>query len=147
MNDQAERAALTTRWEHYYHGADTGVRGFGATKAEAFEQAALALTAVITDPAIVAQFDVVDLECEAPDDDLLLAEWLNALVYQTATRKLLFSRFAVHIEGTRLRARAWGEAIDVERHRPALEVKGATYSTLRVARHGEGWVAQTVIDV
>jgi len=143
----AERAPRTTRWEHYDHGADIGVRGFGGTKAEAFEQAGLALTAVVADLRAVGQFEVVSLDCEAPDDDLLLAEWLNALIYQMATRKLLFSRFAVRIDGTRLHAQAWGEAIDPERHHPAVEVKGATYTTLRVARHGEGWVAQTVVDV
>jgi len=66
---------------------------------------------------------------------------------RTRARRLLFSRFAVKIEGTRLHAKAWGEPIDAERHKPAVEVKGATYTTLRVARHGEGWVAQTVVDV
>ena len=147
MNGYAERAPRTTRWEHYEHGADIGVRGFGATKAEAFEQAGLALTAAVADLRTVGQFEVITLECDAPDDDLLLAEWLNALVYQMATRKLLFSRFAVKLDGTRLHAQAWGEPIDVERHHPAVEVKGATYTTLRVARHGEGWVAQTVVDV
>lgn len=147
MRPLVERAPRTTRWEHYEHGADIGVRGFGETKAEAFEQAGLALTAVVTDPHKIGQFEAVTLECEAPDDDLLLAEWLNALVYQMATRRLLFSRFSVKIDGTRLRAQAWGEPIDAERHRPAVEVKGATYTTLRVARHGEGWVAQTVVDV
>lgn len=147
MNAYAERAERTTRWEHYEHGADIGVRGFGATKAEAFEQAGLALTAAVADLRTVGQFEVITLECEAPDDDLLFAEWLNALVYQMATRKLLFSRFAVKLDGTRLRASAWGEPIDVERHHPAVEVKGATYTTLRVARHGEGWVTQTVVDV
>jgi SHS2 domain-containing protein len=60
---------------------------------------------------------------------------------------MLFSRFQVTLEGTRLEADAWGEAIDPQRHHPAVEVKGATYTTLRVARDGEGWLAQTVIDV
>jgi tRNA nucleotidyltransferase (CCA-adding enzyme) len=143
----AERGPRTTRWEHYEHGADIGVRGFGATKAEAFEQAALALSAAIADLRVIGQFEAVRIDCEAPDDELLLAEWLNAIVYQMATRKLLFGRFAVKIDGTRLTAQAWGEAIDPERHNPAVEVKGATYTTLRVARHAEGWVAQTVVDV
>lgn len=142
-----ERVPRATRWEHYEHGADIGVRGFGATMAEAFEQAALALSAAVADLRTIGQFEAVTLECEAPDDELLLAEWLNALVYQMATRRLLFSRFAVKIDGQRLHAQAWGEAIDPERHHPAVEVKGATYTTLRVARHGEGWVAQTVVDV
>ncbi|HMB29935.1 MAG TPA: archease, partial [Blastocatellia bacterium] len=39
-----------TYWDHFSHEADMGVLGVGATKEEAFEQAAVALTAVITDP-------------------------------------------------------------------------------------------------
>lgn len=138
---------MAPHWEHYAHEADLGVRGVGATKAEAFEQAALALTAAVTDPGLVQARSRVRLQCEAPDDELLLAEWLNALVYEMATRKMLFSRFAVKLEGTRLAAEAWGEPLDAQRHRPAVEVKGATYTTLRVAREGDTWLAQTVVDV
>lgn len=134
-------------WEHYAHGADVGVRGCATSKPAAFEQAALALTAVITDPAAVAARTRIAIECEAPDDELLLAEWLNALIYEMATRKMLFGRFAVRLEGSRLSAEAWGETVDVARHHPAVEVKGATYTTLRVAPEGSGWVAQTVVDV
>jgi len=135
------------RWEHFEHGADIGVRGLGATKAAAFEQAALALTAAVADPATVRERERVPIACEAPDDELLLAEWLNALVYEMATRRMLFSRFAVALEGNRLRAEAWGEPLDAARHQPAVEVKGATYTGLRVARDNGGWVAQTVVDV
>ncbi len=135
------------RWEHFEHGADVGVRGLGATKAEAFEQAALALTAVLCEPAEVRPLERIALACEAPDDELLLAEWLNALVYEMSTRRMLFSRFAVRLEGTRLEAEAWGEGVDAARHRPAVEVKGATYTLLRVAPDNGGWLAQTVVDV
>lgn len=138
---------MGARWEHFEHGADVGVRGFGASKSESFEQAALALTAVITEPAGVEPRETVAIECEAPDDELLFAEWLNALIYEMATRRMLFSRFAVRIDGTRLRAEARGEPVDVARHHPAVEVKGATYTTLRVARAGDEWIAQTVVDV
>ena len=138
---------MTAHWEHYAHEADLGVRGIGTSKAEAFEQAALALTAAVTDPATVQPRSRVGLQCEAPDDELLLAEWLNALVYEMATRRMLFSRFAVKLEGNRLAADAWGEPLDAQRHHPAVEVKGATYTTLRVARAGDAWIAQTVVDV
>jgi SHS2 domain-containing protein len=60
---------------------------------------------------------------------------------------VLFRRFTVRIEGTRLHAQAWGERVDSERHHPAVEIKGATYTALRVAREGDEWVAQTVVDV
>ena len=135
------------RWEHFEHGADVGVRGLGATKAEAFEQAALALTAAVAEPADVLPLERIALTCEAPDDELLLAEWLNALVYEMSTRRMLFSRFAVSLTGTRLEAEAWGEPVDAVRHRPAVEVKGATYTMLRVAPDNGGWLAQTVVDV
>ena len=138
---------MLPRWEHYEHQADVGVRGFGGSVAEAFEQAALAMTAAVTDLETVRPLQAVRLQCEAPDQELLLAEWLNTLVYEMGTRRMLFSRFKVTLQGTRLSADAWGEAVDRERHHPAVEVKGATYTTLRVAREGEGWLAQTVIDV
>ena len=138
---------MASRWEHFPHGADVGVRGFGASKADAFVQAALAMTAVIADPATVEPREAVAVQCEAPDEELLLAAWLNSLVYEMATRKMLFSRFAVRFDGPLLSGEAWGERIDVARHHPAVEVKGATYTALRVARDPDGWVAQTVVDV
>jgi tRNA nucleotidyltransferase (CCA-adding enzyme) len=135
-------------WENYPHGADIGVRGIGATIEEAFEQAAMAMTAAITDPQSVAPREEVEINCNAPDDELLLAEWLNALVWQMATRRMLFSRFEVQISDHTLRGRAWGEEISRERHQPAVEVKGATYTDLRVQRDETGtWLAQCVVDV
>jgi SHS2 domain-containing protein len=135
-------------WEHFAHGADIGVRGLGATRSEAFEQAALALTAVVTDPAGVAARDGIEIRCEAPDDELLLADWLNALVYEMAMRNALYARFAVELGERRLQARAWGEPLDRARHRPSVEVKGATYTALSVARRADGlWIAQCVVDV
>lgn len=134
-------------WEHYPHGADVGVRGYGASKAQAFERAALALTAVVANPITVRPLESIVIRCEAPDDELLLAEWLNALIYEMATRKMLFSRFAVRIDGAELSAEVRGEHIEPARHHPALEVKGATYTTIHVALEGDKWIAQTVVDV
>ena len=135
-------------WEHFRHGADIGVRGTGGTQAAAFEQAALALTAVVTDPAGVAPDTVVRIACEAPDAEQLLYDWLNALVYEMATRRMLFGRFAVTLDGHRLAADALGEAVDRARHHPAVEVKGATYTALAVTRGDDGtWTAQCVVDV
>jgi tRNA nucleotidyltransferase (CCA-adding enzyme) len=122
---------IAARWEHFPHGADIGVRGMGATLGQAFEQAAVALTAAIADPAAVKPDEAVRLACDAPDDELLLVDWLNALVYEMATRNMLFSRFEVRLEGQHLDAMAWGEALERARHDPAVEVKGATYTALR----------------
>ena len=134
-------------WEHFPHDADVGVRGFGATAAAAFEQAALALTAVVTS-ARVEPLVAVEVSCEAPDLELLFVDWLNTIIYEMAVRKMLFARFAVTIEGPRLKATLSGEAVDVARHAPACEPKGATYTALRVAQQAEGlWSAGCVVDV
>jgi SHS2 domain-containing protein len=135
-------------WEHFPHGADIGVRGIGATKAAAFVQAARAMTAAMVDLDRVEAREAVDVACRAPDDGLLLMDWLNALIYEMATRRMLFSDFTVTIEGHDLRGRALGEAIDIARHEPAVEVKGATVTCLAVEQRGDGsWLAQCVIDV
>lgn len=139
---------MQDRWEHYDHGADIGVRGYGHTEAAAFEQAALALTAVITDPQRVRSDVTVPIACAAADHELLLAAWLNAIVSEMALRGMLFGRFHVELLDGRLEGSASGEPTSVRRHEPAVEVKGATYTTLCVARTGDGgWLAQTVVDV
>jgi SHS2 domain-containing protein len=135
-------------WEHFHHEADIGVRGLGASAAQAFAEAAVALTAVITDPETVACRDTVTLECSAPDLELLFVDWLNALVYEMAIRRMLFRQFDVRLEGTTLHGSACGEAIDIARHQPATEIKGATYTQLAVREDRPGaWRAQCVVDV
>ncbi len=141
-------SVIEPRAELFPHGADIGVRGIGPTCASAFEQAALALTKAVTDPAGIALEDAVEVACEAPDDAFLLLDWLNAVIYEMAIRHWVFGRFAVAIEGHRLRGRAWGEQVDRARHMPAVEPKGATLTALKVeAREDGAWVAQCIVDV
>lgn len=135
-------------WEHFSHEADIGVRGRGNSPAAAFEQAALALAAVITDLDRVRNETEVEIRCEAPSLDVLLVDWLNAVIYEMATRSMLFGRFAVAIDGLRLIGKAVGEPVDRTRHEPVVEPKGATFTELRVERYQNGlWVAQCVVDV
>ena len=134
-------------WEHFPHGADVGIQGRGATLDEAFEQAARALTAIVTD-AQIGDKTSVEVACEAPDIEVLLVEWLNAIIYEMAVRSVIFSRFKVQIDGSRLYGTIWGEPVDQVRHVPACEPKGATYTALRVGQEADGsWSAACVVDV
>lgn len=135
-------------WEHFPHGADTGVHGWGAEAAESFEQAALALTAIAVDPASVAQRVSIDITCEASTLEDLFVEWLNAVICEMSVRRMVFGAFEVTLAGLRLTAVASGEPVDPNRHDLAVEPKGATYTALRVARRADGrWDAQCVVDV
>lgn len=141
-------ATICNTWEHFAHGADIGVRGIGPTKEAAFVQAALALTGVVTNPSAIRPNVAVHITCEAPDDDMLLVDWLNALVYEMATQHMVFGAFVVAVENSRLTGTAWGEPVDPVRHEPVVEVKGATYTALRVEQvEDDHWLAQCVVDV
>jgi len=135
-------------WSHFAHQADIGLAGSAPTLEAAFEQVAMAMTGVITDPGLVEPRERVDVHCGAPDPEMLLVEWLNALIFEMATRDMLFGRYEVHIEGSRLRGAAWGEPVSRERHKPAVEIKGATYTALAVQQCENGhWTARCVVDV
>ncbi|HLF22041.1 MAG TPA: archease [Aestuariivirga sp.] len=135
------------RWEHFPHDADVGIRGFGPTPAAAFEQAALALTAVVTGAEVRPEMPV-DVTCKAPDLEVLFVDWLNAVIYEMAVRRMLFGRFSVKIEGDTLTGSLLGEAVDRARHAPACEPKGATYTALRVEKLSGGtWAAGCIVDV
>jgi SHS2 domain-containing protein len=134
-------------WQHFDHDADMGIVASAATVSEAFEQVALGMMAIVTS-ATVQPDQRVSIECEAPDLELLLVDWLNALIYEMAVRRMLFGRFAVRIDGRHLQGTAWGEFVDRRRHRPAVEIKGATLTGVSVRQDERGlWQARCVVDV
>lgn len=141
-------ASTRAQWEHFPHMADIGVRGIGPTLEAAFEQAALALCAVVTDPALVHPNILFEVHCNAGDNEFLLVDWLNALVCEMSAHRMIFSRFQVTISGLSLLGKAWGEVASPQRHHPAVEIKGATLTELKVYRDAQGlWIAQCVVDV
>ena len=144
----ANPGSIRPHWEHFEHVADVGIRGYGNTVEQAFANAAMAMTAVITEPDAVKHEHAVRVDCEAASMDELLYAWLNSLVFEMATRLMLFSAFEIEIDDGRLQAVARGEQLDRVRHQPSTEVKGATYTELAVRRECDGgWVAQCVLDV
>ena len=135
-------------WEHFEHGADIGIRGIAPTLEQAFEQTAMAMTAVITNPDQVSADKAVSIRCQAPDNELLLLDWINELVYEMAVQGVLFKRYQVDINDGKLSATAFGETVDRQKHQPAVEIKGATFTELHVYQQPDGsWVAQCIVDV
>lgn len=140
------------RSEHFEHGSDIGVRGFGATPAEAFEAAARALFLLVCEDLSRVREPVVQtFECEAATLDELLVAFLNELIFLSDSRGLVFAGFDVSITPApgifRLAGRARGEPFDRECHDFTVLPKGATFTALRVERLGEEWIAQCVVDV
>ena len=134
-------------FEHFNHQADIGIKGIGDTIDEAFEQAAMAMMAVICNPKAILLEKEAKISCTAPDIEFLLVDFLNAIIYEMALRNMLFGKFEVTVKDNCLKAKAWGEKTDPKKHQTAVEVKGATYTELKVKQDGAKWTAQCVVDV
>jgi SHS2 domain-containing protein len=134
-------------YETFEHEADIGIRGFGRTAGEAFENAAMALYSVMVNVQVIEPREKRIVTVSAPDRELLLVEWLNALLTLSDIEHMVFSKFDVTMEGGSLTGTAWGERLDQERHEPNVEIKGATYHMLRVMEKDGRFIAQCVVDV
>jgi tRNA nucleotidyltransferase (CCA-adding enzyme) len=145
MQDR-ERSATQEGWQLLPHDADVCVHGWGPTAEVAFEQAAQALTGIVTTESVRCSKEV-HVTCQSSDMELLLVEWLNAIIYEMAVQQMLFGRFRVQIEAGQLSGTLWGEAVDRTRHAPACEPKGATYTALSVRHENGCWSAKCVVDV
>lgn len=148
--DKEERTLFkkVPRWEHFPHSSDIGIRGIGPSLDTAFEQAALALIAVITDPSTIHPLTSINFNIHSPNREILLLDWLNEIIFQIATQNIIFGKFNVFIQETHLAATASGETLSKEKHTPAVEIKGATMTELEVFQDNSGvWNAQCVLDV
>ena len=134
-------------FELFDHTADVGVIAYGADMKQAFANAARALFSLITELEDVAESLHRDIEVTAADEEGLLVEWLNELIYLFDAEGIIFKRFEITDLNTKqLRARVYGERVDPERHKLKTGVKAATYYTLKVARD-DGCKVQVIFDV
>jgi SHS2 domain-containing protein len=139
---------MTGRFEFVEHTGDIGVRVFGQTLSELFEQAAQALTFIFTDPETIRIRQTRRLLLEAKTDEELLVNWLNELVYLFDTEGLLFKAYDVlSVHDHHVEALAQGEIYAEGRHPIKTAVKAATYHQLKIEHHQGVWTAQVIFDL
>jgi SHS2 domain-containing protein len=139
---------MTGRFEFVDHTGDLGVRVSGESLPRLFEQAAEALTFILTDPETIRIKKTRKLLLEAKTDEELLITWLNEFVYLFDTEGLLFKAFEVlSIHDHHLEALAQGEIYIEGRHPIKTAVKAATYHQLKISRHQGVWTAQVIFDL
>jgi SHS2 domain-containing protein len=139
---------MTGRFEFVDHTGDLGVRVSGESLPRLFEQAAEALTFILTDPETIRIKKTRKLLLEAKTDEELLITWLNEFVYLFDTEGLLFKAFEVlSIHDHHLEALAQGEIYIEGRHPIKTAVKAATYHKLKISRHQGVWTAQVIFDL
>jgi SHS2 domain-containing protein len=129
------------------HTADVGIIAYGADMKQAFANAGRALFSLITELDDVEEVLHRDAELTADDEESLLVEWLNELIYQFDTEGIIFKRFDItQLDNTRLKARGYGEKVDKSRHKLKTGVKAATYHMLKVEKN-DGFRVQVLFDI
>ncbi len=135
-------------FETFDHTADLGLRIRAKTIEELFTEAATALFSIIVeDLDSVAQEQEVEVTVSESDREYLLFDWLKALLYHFDGEHLLFARFEATVAEDGLRAKAWGEPLDLDRHILSHEVKAITYHGLRVSEEDDGLLAEVIVDI
>lgn len=137
---------LAPQADYFEHDADIGIIGRGATVEQAFEAAAQAVFAIVTDLDLIQPSTIVTITFEEADLEFALVTWLNQLLGKARAQGMVFNRFYVQRSGNQWRAEARGEKWHAGLER-GVEVKGATLTMLTVKQAGPVWEARCVVDV
>ena len=130
------------------HTADVAVDIYGSDIPELLLNAASALNAIV-----FAEVDIQPrmhrtVSLDSVDDDTLLIDWLNELIYLLDAEQAVFSDFVVARHTTGIaEIRCRGERLDPARHRLAREVKAATYHGAHIRTDARGYTARVIFDV
>lgn len=131
---------------YFEHDADIGIIGRGTTVEQAFEAAAQAVFAIVTNLDLVQTSSTLIIEFEEADLELALVTWLNLLLGKSREQGMIFSRFHVQHLGSKWHTEALGEKWHAGLER-GVEVKGATLTMLSVKQTGTMWEARCIVDV
>lgn len=135
------------------HTADIALECWGNTVGDVFEQAALAMVGLMYDVAGIDPDQERLVELEAPDRELLLAAWLNELIFLFEAEAFLGCRFLIETledrgpRNSHLRAKVAGASNARGRYVMRDVVKAATLHDLHVARVKDGWLGHVLLDV
>ena len=136
-----------TRFEIIDHTADVGIAAYGSDLREAFANMAYGMFSLIADLDGVGEEFCREIDLQAPDQEALLVDWLNELLYIFDVDHVILSRFEItDLNQSRLRARVFGEQINASRHQLKGAVKAATYHSLKIEK-GNNFRVQVILDV
>jgi SHS2 domain-containing protein len=139
--------AVEKDFEILNHTADVGIIAYGADMKQAFANAARGLFSLITELDDVDEVLHRDIALTAADEESLLVDWLNELIYRFDTERIVFKRFDIaRLNSTRLKSRVYGERVDKSKHRLKVGVKAATYHMLKIDK-GDGYRVQVLFDI
>jgi SHS2 domain-containing protein len=132
--------------------ADIAFNAWGETLEELFKEAAQAtMQVMVEDLTAVRPAETLELKLEQSNEEMLLFDFLNELIFYKDARRLILlpTQLAITKAGERctLQATLQGEEVDAARHRLNTDVKAVTMLRFSLTRVPEGWRATVVLDV
>ena len=130
------------------HTADVGVKAYGKTISEAFENAAKGMFDIITDSSEIENIGQYNIELEAHDLEQLLVDWLSDLLFLNSAKNLVFGFFKVELDEkkSKLSAKVFGDKFNLSKHKIGAEIKAVTYHMLEVKKKKPFYV-QVLFDI
>jgi SHS2 domain-containing protein len=137
------------KFEFFDNTADVGIKAYGRTLEEAFENSALAVFEVMTDTSKVDPVEERKVTIDGIDLENLLYRWIESLLVYYDSELMLFSKFKVKIDqdNMRLEGEAWGEKFNEEKHEKRTLVKAMTYSLMSINKVGDMYEIIFVVDI
>ena len=138
---------MEKEFEILNHTADVGIIAYGGNMNEAFANVAKGMFSLMTELEDVEEIEHRDTELTASDQESLLVEWLNELIYLFDVENILFKRFDItQLSNTHLKARSYGHKVDSSKHKLKMGVKAATYHMLKIDKDNGNRV-QVLFDI
>lgn len=133
------------KFEIVGHTADAGIKVYGETLKELFENAAYGMFFLMFNDleTIPTKFQET-IQIEADDLTTLLVAWLNELLYYYNLKNIIFSQFEIRkLKEKQLEAISKGARVNEKI--PEMEIKAATYHNLKIERNSQGIYTTTII--
>ena len=130
------------------HTADVGVKAYGKTLSEAFENAAKGMFDIITSKSEIESIGQYDIELQADNLEQLLVDWLSELLFLNGANNLVFGFFKVDLDEkkNKISAKVFGEKFDISKHKVGSEIKAVTYHILEV-NNKKPYHVQVLFDI
>lgn len=139
------------KYDYPEHTSDIYVQAYGKSLEEAFENAALGLTEIITDTSKIRPEQIVEENIEAEDVQMLLYKWLETILIRLDAEQMVFSSFKVKIgkkeEKYVLKAVLRGERFKPGRHSSRTHVKAITLHDMEIEESPRRARVKVLLDI
>jgi SHS2 domain-containing protein len=126
---------------------DIGLRVWGKTLEELFENAAIGMSGLITDTSNIEETGEREITLSSDSNEGLLIQWLNELIFLFDAEGFIGKVFKVSLHDNGLKAKVSGGNFNPEVNESRLLIKAATYHGLSLKKNNSHWEATVIFDI